>query len=1534
MPFDTREFVAEVAARSALKRLRGPKSFGVFIENLPPLDPQHFVDVLAERREGKPLRVAVLGTSARVRGARNLTVTTSPTETNVWRNDATTRGGVPTAVLVVGPAPKVSSLRSTLPLVTQADLRSEIADRAIALLESPERTAFWRALEEMPGEVPLQQLAQFAAEATSAAARSRATLMDLEWKLVYNLGLVPQKTLLAASGPRGAVKAIRQNRVFVNRLRTLSSRDRSHLLRVLEDDQSGDAKKTAASAILRFEKRGSIDDLKGLDTELVRTLLRGDSDAAPPKAGGDQPQMSKRERLDGDALALDLLLSESRGVKVAAKRYADAIDPTGEDSSGPEAITVDRREILPRPKVGTSQATALFGRLISEEIWGGVAEALEASDHVAALKLVASGHGDITEFRPGAEQNVRWMLARAVNQGLADAAVLEAWDGFATHRAAMLPAAGPLIDHPLLALAGSDELRKGAAALLDSYGLLLDGVKKTAERLRAAGSIEPAKRLFAYTLCLDVAFIRSSAGWTAIAAPTHPFHLWRWLALLDIIGSDRKDLAKLGMEVLEPLVTDPPASAPDIVLSPFAVGGRLARAIPFVPVGSFGALPQFAEVSTRQSAKFRARSLSKIAERFVRLMPYSSLGLRVLVVDPPGVAGAVEDLLSLRSTFDDDLIVPLHIVVARTRPQREGTDEEDLDLEIVARDAREGDGSVIVMPQFRQLSDVVGELKSIQPHITVVFDPGEGQELRIGITNPPALSPLVMPRAYRYDAFDDRLDVVVAGDGGMFGSYHDLFCELLDLPRSDFVGRRSGASRFARDLEGIAHGSMWMVVVDQGVEPTLRVGGAVCLDARNEGGRDLLTYTAHQETVEELVADAVRAAGLIPTEETVKRTLRQLLQLSGEALLALAKPRPDVSIADRRISKGVMGVLAAARWYGAAHADAVLVSLDDPTSRRWILGSNDDNRQGDLLGVRLSPDGVVVECVEVKAHEDLENVVRVNGGKIEGRAVVQVDQTLRVLQRILTPATKATIDRARSDILKDQLYRAVASRNYPSDQRARFVQMLEELFANGPQQLSGLIVRVRIASGETAPGNERPVLAVSPAGNSVGVLDLVESELALRETLAGPPTARKVAEAARKIPTQKAVPPTVTRPLSAGSNPTAQVLEPTGTTNSDSGLAKIHEPEKRPDAARTVCFLVGHTATGEQIYWDPHRSDEPLNNFGLLVTGDPGSGKTQILRAVIEAVTQAHIPVCIFDFKNDYSEPAFAKSLGLKVFDVERDGLPFNPLSLVGDQNGELRPISQINEIASILRRIFHLGDQQEAHLKRAIQVAFTSAGITVSGRQRVAELPPSPSFDDVAGILHAGGKQTIALLNRLSPLFDLNLFPTSSAARTSFEQLIAKSAVLDLHKLPNDRIKAAMAEFLIVRLHEHVLRGDQPRELRRLLVFDEAWRVKDSEQLQELAREGRAFGVGIAIGTQFPGDIPESLAGNLASQLLLHNSEIEHRKSVARTLVGSASGPIATQVITQTQALKKHEGFFRNQQYSPYVLVTTVPHYARRSGS
>jgi hypothetical protein len=1244
--------------------------------------------------------------------------------------------------------------------------------------------------------------------------------------------------------------------------------------------------------------------LADLEIEEVKALLK----VSHTDKGKGKTKV-KSQRLEGDALAVEILIEGGRGIKAAAQRFAAAVsNETPPEDDTPDTITVDGREVVPRLKVGSNQVTALIGTTLSETSWGGTVVA-DARDHITALKALSNDNADFTPFKPHDEHQIRWMLDRAVTTGITTGECLKLWNKFADNRARILQFADSLSDHPLLAIAGNGPLQELCAEYLDNYRDLISEVHNVAEALRKSGSIEPAKRLMGQMLALDVVFVRTPADFVAIAAPSHPFHIWKWLTLQQLFEDHRAELSEIGTDAIEPLVLDPPNSSPTIVLSAHVPGVPDNRTHAFVPVGSLGALPLFAEAGTRHAGKFRSRALGNIAQRFVRLLPHASFGLRVVFVDPPSISGVIEDLIDLANPFADESPIPLHATIAYTRDLQELTDEEDHELDALTREIRERGGSITVLPEQtalpRFVADVVPELR---PHITVVFEPGEGQELRLGLTSPPTLSPLLMPRAYRYDPFDDRLDVIIAGESTPFAKYHDMFCEVVDIPTSDYVGRRSGTSRNQRQLEAIAAASTWLVVVDQAIEPTIRIGGATRLDWRQEAGRDLVTFTAHHESIEELVADALRIAGLRPTEETVKRTLNQISVLSGEALLFLAKPRPDSSLADKRVAKGLLGVVTAAQWYLDTYPDSLIISLDDPTSRTWVLGVNADDRQGDLLGLRLSSDGLTIDCIEVKTHADPEGAVRIRGTKIEGPASIQVDQTIRTLTAITSEYSKSALLSARRDILRDQLYRTVSSRPYSSEGRARYVRMLETLFSEGPTGIRGLIITAELTSSGERVWPSNPRFYTSPDDNNIGIVDIAET---VASGASAPPSANQPEGQGKQPPTND--PPTSVK-QSSGAKPTEHPRHAVGTAGPYSG---------------PIDFFVGRMANEASVVWEPQRANMPLNNFGMLVTGDPGTGKTQFLRALISECVGRGLPACVFDFKNDYSDQEFAKSVGLTVFDIDRDGLPFNPLSLLPDKRGESQPIRQIHELTGILRRIFGLGDQQEAQLKKAMRRAYEDYGIAAEQRHKVASVGEVPSFSDVVTILEGDAKAD-KLLNRLSPLFDLELFPNDENAQMKFEQILDSAVVLDLHSLPDDRIKAALAEFIIVRLHGHVLKGDQPRELKRLLVFDEAWRVSDSERLQELGREGRAFGVGIAIGTQFPGDIPETLSGNLATQMLLMNSDIEHRKSVARTLTGSASSPEASRLIKQIAALKKHEGFFRNQHYTPYALVQTVPHYLR----
>ncbi len=152
----------------------------------------------------------------------------------------------------------------------------------------------------------------------------------------------------------------------------------------------------------------------------------------------------------------------------------------------------------------------------------------------------------------------------------------------------------------------------------------------------------------------------------------------------------------------------------------------------------------------------------------------------------------------------------------------------------------------------------------------------------------------------------------------------------------------------------------------------------------------------------------------------------------------------------------------------------------------------------------------------------------------------------------------------------------------------------------------------------------------------------------------------------------------------------------------------------------------------------------------------------------------------------------------------------------------------------------------------------------------------------------------------------------------------------LSLFTLPTDEIKAAMAELIVIRLHGVLVRRNHPRKLTRLLVLDEAWRVATSTHLANLAREGRAFGAGIAIGTQYPGDLPPDLSGALDTKIYLKNQHPDHKKEVVRALGGASSGLDAGRLHAMLERLTQFEGLIQNQQYLPYAEFKLLPYFER----
>lgn len=134
--------------------------------------------------------------------------------------------------------------------------------------------------------------------------------------------------------------------------------------------------------------------------------------------------------------------------------------------------------------------------------------------------------------------------------------------------------------------------------------------------------------------------------------------------------------------------------------------------------------------------------------------------------------------------------------------------------------------------------------------------------------------------------------------------------------------------------------------------------------------------------------------------------------------------------------------------------------------------------------------------------------------------------------------------------------------------------------------------------------------------------------------------------------------------------------------------------------------------------------------------------------------------------------------------------------------------------------------------------------------------------------------------------------------------------------------------------LYNYLIRQPQTHSLGRLLVLDEAWRLVESPILVSLIREGRAFGLGVLIATQFPGDLPEEISGSTATKLFFSQTQLSQIREIQRTVVGKTSGSDADHLAGVLRGLAPLTCVLHSKQHTPFVRVKIKPYFERREVS
>ena len=313
-------------------------------------------------------------------------------------------------------------------------------------------------------------------------------------------------------------------------------------------------------------------------------------------------------------------------------------------------------------------------------------------------------------------------------------------------------------------------------------------------------------------------------------------------------------------------------------------------------------------------------------------------------------------------------------------------------------------------------------------------------------------------------------------------------------------------------------------------------------------------------------------------------------------------------------------------------------------------------------------------------------------------------------------------------------------------------------------------------------------------------------------------------------------------------------------------------------------------AHGEGVY--PVSLDLKRANRHGLIAGATGTGKTVTLQALAESFSQQGVPVFLADVKGDISgisQPGKShpkvnerlQALGLPV-DQWR-GCPTVFWDLYGKQGHPIRAtISDMGPV--LLSRLMGLNETQEGVLNIAFAVADDNGMLLLDLKdlramlQHVAETSAELSrlYGNVSSSSVGAIQRRLLVLERSGakkffgePMLELeDLMQVDSRGAGFVNVLVANKLIHE------PAVYSTLLLWLMSELFENLPEIGDPEKPKLVVFFDEAHLMFKGtprsliDKIEQVVRLIRSKGVGIYFISQSPGDIPDSVLGQLGNRV------------------------------------------------------------------
>jgi len=857
----------------------------------------------------------------------------------------------------------------------------------------------------------------------------------------YRLGLCADKSIDSGNPSKDDfVARIKRNHGIVERISNLEQAERQSITNYYAKATS---EKETPRRILSYYKTKNITLLSQMDLSEVEECLK-----AAKEKKGTPSTLRHGTSIKPTALAAQLIFDDNQDqipeILTQLERDIDQRSNTKKAERIEVDIDGERTQFKTEPvteRIAEEMSSDVdFGSVICAEVQSPD-EAIRDIDKYERIPMKQAVLDPIWDSLK--------RIAELVSEG---ESISDRLERFLDARNEIFPFSKRLQDAPMLqVLAQFDKFYK----YLSAYEGLLTAINDDFPKIWAIAPSN-AKEIINTIMSLDYVFVIGETKAHAIPTPLHPMYLWKYVELSKEILSS-KGVNELGEAQLsdedKAFIIRKAEDIPDplsIALLPATIACRGAAFLPLA--GRIGMLPVYSNVPQINQSESGIDTLKQAIIRYLCLYPHAGMMLKLCVIDPPSVEVIVSMLKALNSDKEFN-INGIEISIFHTKEVPASwieIDDDSLNEGMLGKvkGHRSLSFKLTISHHKYSYAKILNEINREQ-HMLIIFDPNEVKIETAQNNRQIHIHPLCVPKVYKYNPIDEKVEIRPASEGGIFTVYASIIEKLNEHPSTFSHTSTSFYTPLKRETyDALLEKCDWLIILDQSLKSwdiSLRAASEKLFYRENDY-RSIGIYSGNcGKFVLGYDTLVKRLGNFVPKEEGVKEIIEAVREINDDGLLSIVSHTSN-RIFDTNHGKGSLGIALAAIHYKHQHPNAILVGLDTQLAQEW-LSDREDRKLPDLIGINLESDtDATVDIVEVKTYSDSSNAFSLEGDTITGHAVEQVT-ALEGLAREMLGKTEKITTISRREILREQVFECLFQTELDPASKLQYSNMLNALFA-------------------------------------------------------------------------------------------------------------------------------------------------------------------------------------------------------------------------------------------------------------------------------------------------------------------------------------------------------------------------------------------------------------------------------------------------------------------------------------------------------